>query len=132
MSWDYVASSASYIGDSSAYIADTATSNAQTYANYVSDAGAYITETVADNKNLQGDLANGVATQNAMSAQDAARAEAISKIEAAKADTLAKQDDDLRRQAKAASSTGLAGNLLTGGRGVDKANEKTSRILLGV
>lgn len=119
-----------YIAQSSAYIANTAVDNAKTAGAAVSQAGGAI----AGNKDLQntiaGNVANGVATQNAMDAQQAATTAANQQVAAAKADTLAKQDDDLRKQARS-SYGGLAGNILSGGRGVAAGAESASRILLG-
>lgn len=123
-----------YIAQSSAYIANTAVDNAKTAGTAVSQAGGALTKAVSSNKDLQssiaGNVANGVATQNAMDAQQAATTVAQQQVAAAKADTLAKQDNDLRKQARA-SYSGLAGNILTGGRGVAAGQENASRILLG-
>ncbi len=138
MSSSYVADSAKYISQSSAYVADTAAKNVSTAGVEVAKAGSYLTETVGNNKDIQGQLAGGVA-QDAKNAemsklseeQRMAVQEARNQVEAAKADTLAKMDNDMRKQARASQTSGLAGNILTGGRGVRRGEERTARALLG-
>lgn len=138
MSGEDIGNAGKYIAQSSAYNANTATDNVKAAGGEVAKAGSYISDTTAGNKNLQGELAGGVAqsAKNAemaqqTQAQNAAIAEAKMQIEAAKADTLANQDNALRSQARAAQTAGLAGNILTGGRGVRRGDERTSRVLLG-
>ena len=139
MSWwgdvaNAIAQSQKYIQQSSQYITDTAVKNVNTAGAAISQAGGVLTKTVSSNKDLQnsiaGSVANGVATQNAQDAQTAATTLAQQQVAAAKADTLAKQDNDLRSQAKAAYG-GLAGNILTSGRGAAGAAVNASRVLLG-